>query len=125
MNVGFVNGVFDGLHAGHRFFLNKAREQCSWLIVAINDDDSVRARKGPGRPVSPLESRLRALRLAGLGDALIPFDGDPRPLIQALKPSVLIRGEDQSDEGAAWVQALVRIPRLSGISTTEIINASQ
>jgi len=124
MRIGFANGVFDGLHTGHRFFLQKAYDHCDWLIVAINDDDSVRARKGIGRPASPLESRLRTLRLAGVADAVLPFDGDPVPLIKAIKPTVLIRGEDQSDEGAEWVSTLVRIARLEGFSTTEILNAS-
>lgn len=124
MKVGFANGVFDGLHTGHRFFLQMAYKHCNWLILAINDDESVRARKGLGRPASPLESRLRTLRIAGLADAVVPFDGDPIPLIRALKPDVLIRGEDQSDEGAEWVPLTVRVPRLSGFSTTEMLNAS-
>lgn len=125
MKVGFANGVFDGLHTGHRFFIQKAYEHCDWLILAVNDDDSVRARKGLGRPSSPLQSRLRALRLSGLADAVLPFDGDPVPLIKAIKPAVLIRGEDQSDEGAEWTSKLIRVPRLVGFSTTEILNASR
>lgn len=125
MKVGFANGVFDGLHPGHRFFLQKAYDHCSWLILAINDDESVRARKGLGRPSSPLETRLRALRLAGLADAVLPFDGDPVPLIKALKPDVVIRGEDQTDEGSEFSPQLVRIPRLAGFSTTEMLNASK
>ena len=124
MKVGFANGVFDGLHPGHRFFIQKAYEHCSWLILAINDDESVRARKGLGRPSSPLEARLRALRLAGLADAIIPFDGDPIPLIKVLKPDVLIRGEDQSTEGAQFATRTAIIPRLAGFSTTEMLNAS-
>jgi len=124
MRVGFTNGVFDGLHAGHRFFLQKASEQCSWLIVAINTDESVRALKGQGRPIIPLESRLRNLYVTGLANAIVPFHGDPVPLITALRPDVLIRGEDQSDEGAQYVQAVVRLPRLEGFSTTAIIHAS-
>lgn len=125
MKVGFANGVFDGLHSGHRFFLEKAFEHCDWLIVAINDDDSVRNTKGLGRPISPLQTRLRAMQLSGLALAVLPFRGDPVPLIKAIKPDVLIRGEDQSDEGSEWVETLVRVPRLQGISTTEILNAAK
>lgn len=125
MRIGFVNGCFDGLHTGHKYFLQRAREQCSWLIVAVNTDESVRALKGDQRPVMPLETRIRDLYMSALGNAIIPFDGDPLPLIRAIKPDVLIRGEDQSDEGADLVQALIRIPRLQGISTTEILNASK
>jgi rfaE bifunctional protein nucleotidyltransferase chain/domain len=121
MRLGFTNGVFDGLHPGHRFFLQKARETCSWLIVAINTDESVRALKGQARPIIPLEARLRDLYVAGLADAIVPFHGDPVPLIQSLRPDVLIRGEDQSDEGAQYVQSIVRVPRLQGYSTTEIL----
>ncbi len=124
MKLGFANGVFDGLHAGHRFFLEKARAQCSWLVVAINTDESVRGLKGQGRPIMPLEARLRALYLTGFAHAILPFSGDPVPLIRTIHPDILIRGEDQSDEGAEYVQALVRVPRLEGFSTTRILHAS-
>lgn len=119
MKLGFANGCFDGLHAGHRFFLEKAKDQCTYLVVAINTDESVKAVNGGARPVVPLESRIRALHHLGVAHAIVPFDGDPVPLIMALKPDVLIRGERQSSEGAEWVPALVRLPKLSGLDVMD------
>src|SRR5262249_23560003 len=114
MKLGFANGCFDGLHAGHKFFLEKARNQCSYLVVAVNTDESVKAVKCNSRPVLPLEPRLRELHRIGWAHAIVPFDGDPVPLIKALKPDVLIRGEGQSAEGAELVPVLVRLSDLHG-----------
>jgi rfaE bifunctional protein nucleotidyltransferase chain/domain len=125
MKLGFANGCFDGLHAGHRFFLEKAKDQCSYLVVAINTDASVKEVKGGTRPVVPLESRIRALHHLGMAHAILPFDGDPVPLIKALKPDVLIRGERQSSQGAELVPVLIRLPKLEGFDCVENCDASQ
>ena len=63
----FTNGCFDILHAGHVGYLDEARELGDRLIVAINDDESVRRLKGDGRPVNRLEDRIRVLGRFGLG----------------------------------------------------------
>lgn len=120
MRIGFANGCFDKLHQGHRFFLEYAREYCDWLIVAVNADYSVRGRKGPERPFLDLHTRIRDLRSTMLVDAIIPFSGDPGPLLQQIRPDVLLRGEDQTTEGYEYAGKFIRIPRLQGFSTTAL-----
>ena len=120
MRIGFCNGCFDKLHHGHRFFLEYAREYADWLIVAVNSDESVRGRKGEERPFLSVYERMRDLKSTGLADAIIPFNGDPIPLLLAIRPHALIRGEDQSDEGREYAQRVFRVPRLHGFSTTEL-----
>ena len=77
--VGFTNGCFDLLHAGHVNYLDWARRHCDRLVVGLNTDASVRAQKGEGRPVN--SEAARAAVLAGLAavDAIVFFD-DPTPL---------------------------------------------
>ena len=97
--------------------------------MAVNSDASVRALKGPGRPVNELDSR--ALVLAGLAsvDLVTAFDeATPIALIEALRPDVLIKGADYTVEtvvGSEVVQAYggeVRLaPLVEGYSTTAAI----
>jgi len=98
LRVGFTNGCFDILHRGHVAYLAQARAWCDRLVVGVNSDRSVRALKGPDRPVNDLESR--ALVLAGLGsvDLVVPFDEDtPVKLIEAARPDVLVKGADYTE----------------------------
>src|SRR5205085_7680084 len=62
--IAFTNGCFDVLHAGHVQYLHEARAQADVLVVGLNSDSSVRALKGPSRPVNPQDTR--ALVLSGL-----------------------------------------------------------
>lgn len=120
MRVGFANGCFDGLHPGHDHFLRWAHDICDWLIVAVNSDESIRRLKGASRPFRPLAQRMLDLDRTCCPAAIIPFDGDPIPLLDQIRPDVLIRGEDQADEGRDFAHELVRVPRLHGYSTTEL-----
>jgi cytidyltransferase-like protein len=120
MRVGFCNGCWDNLHPGHDFFLRRAREHCDWLIVAVNSDESIRRLKGATRPFRPLAQRMLDLDRTCCAAAIIPFEGDPIPLLDQIQPHVLIRGEDQSSEGHEYAVDFVRIPRLNGYSTTEM-----
>ncbi len=90
-----TNGCFDVLHAGHVSYLEEAKSLGDRLIVAVNDDDSVRRLKGEPRPVNELQDRL--LVLAGLAavDWVVPFSEDtPTALIVELLPDVLVKGGD-------------------------------
>ena len=90
-----TNGCFDVLHAGHVSYLEEAKSLGDRLIVAVNDDASVRRLKGESRPINALEDRL--LVLAGLAavDWVVPFAEDtPARLIQAILPDVLVKGGD-------------------------------
>jgi D-beta-D-heptose 7-phosphate kinase/D-beta-D-heptose 1-phosphate adenosyltransferase len=85
-----TNGCFDVLHAGHVSYLEEAKSLGDRLIVAVNDDASVKRLKGDSRPINALEDRL--LVLAGLA---APFAEDtPARLIQAILPDVLVKGGD-------------------------------
>jgi rfaE bifunctional protein nucleotidyltransferase chain/domain len=122
--VGFTNGCFDKLHPGHRYFLRCCHDLCDWLIVAVNTDESVAKLKGPERPLVPLELRLQKLSECAHVDAVLPFDGDPIPLIAAIRPYVVFRGEDQQEERGTFQGEVIRIPRLPGFSTTELLKSA-
>lgn len=120
MIIGFTNGCFDGLHPGHDHFLRQARAICDWLVVAVNSDESIRRLKGASRPFKPLAQRMLDLDRTCCPAAIIPFDGDPIPLLKQIRPHVLIRGWDQSDEGKEHAQHFVRSSLLEGYSTTAL-----
>ena len=125
----FTNGCFDVLHSGHIHLFRQAKECGDILIVAVNDDLSVRNLKGSARPVFPLEERLEVLEAVEAIDYLISFSQQtPRELIQALLPDVLVKGGDwKSDEvvGRKEVEGaggrVIIIPYLPGRSSSEIL----
>jgi len=97
--VVFTNGCFDILHAGHVTYLEEAAALGDRLVVAINDDASVTRLKGPGRPVIPAEGRARVLEGLASVDWVVSFDEDtPEPLLQLLRPDVLVKGGDYTTD---------------------------
>lgn len=128
-----TNGCFDILHAGHVYYLQAARKLGDRLIVAVNDDASVKRLKGSGRPVNPLPRRMVVLDALTAVDWVLPFPEDtPERLIARLLPDVLVKGSDYSPDriaGASLVKAhggeVVVIDYLEGFSTTELIDALQ
>ena len=72
----FTNGCFDILHAGHVAYLSEARKLGDRLIVAVNDDDSVRRLKGDGRPVNAVDRRMSVLAGLQAVDWVVPFGED-------------------------------------------------
>jgi rfaE bifunctional protein nucleotidyltransferase chain/domain len=93
--IALANGCFDLLHVGHVRYLQSAAAEADRLIVAINDDDSVRALKGEGRPV--LAAADRAELVAGLrGVDYVVIFPEPTvgPLLDALRPDVHCKGTD-------------------------------
>lgn len=131
--VVFTNGCFDILHAGHVAYLEEARALGDRLIVAVNDDASVTRLKGVGRPVNPLEQRLRVLAGLSAVDWVVGFSEDtPEKLLEQLAPDVLVKGGDYGvDEvvGAEIVRAgggQVRVLSLvDDCSTTAIVDRIQ
>ena len=129
LKIGFTNGCFDIMHAGHVALLAAARAECDRLIVALNSDASTRRLKGPQRPVNPLHDRSAVIAAVGSVDAVISFDDDtPIELIRRLKPDVLIKGGDYTIAtvvGAAEVEAaggrVVLVGLVDGRSTTATI----
>jgi len=128
--IGFTNGCFDVLHAGHVTYLQKARAEADKLIVGLNSDKSVRRLKGPGRPIVPQEQRAIVLAALSSVDAVVVFDQDtPIELINAIKPEVLVKGSDYTEDrvvGArevkSWGGRVVLVPLVEGQSTSGIVS---
>ena len=127
--VVFTNGCFDVLHPGHIHSLEAARALGDCLIVGLNGDESVRALKGPDRPVLPAEERAEILASLESVDAVVVFeDLTPQKVIAALLPDVLVKGGDWPGNqivGREEVEAaggrVVLVDAVSGYSTTEIL----
>jgi rfaE bifunctional protein nucleotidyltransferase chain/domain len=125
--VVFTNGCFDLVHAGHLKVLERCRSHGDLLVVALNDDASVRRLKGPSRPILPLKERGALMAALKPVDFVTWFSEDtPYKLIAKLRPDVLVKGGDWkpgSIVGADLVKKVVRIPLVKGRSTTAIIQA--
>lgn len=129
----FTNGCFDILHAGHVAYLEEARALGDRLVVAVNDDASVRRLKGPGRPVNPLEMRLRVLSGLMAVDWVVGFPEDtPEALLAALRPDVLAKGGDYAAAGvvggdivAAYGGEVRVLGLVADLSTTAIVQRIQ
>jgi D-beta-D-heptose 7-phosphate kinase/D-beta-D-heptose 1-phosphate adenosyltransferase len=125
----FTNGVFDLLHPGHVRYLQHARMLGDALIVGVNSDRSVRANKGPGRPLTAELERVELLEALGCVDGAVVFDEDtPYAIIKTLAPDVLVKGADWAENaivGRDIVEAgggkVVRVPIEAGYSTTAIL----
>jgi len=93
----FTNGCFDIIHAGHVGYLNEAKKLGDRLVVAVNDDDSVRKLKGAGRPINPIDRRMAVLAGLEAVDWVVAFSEDtPEPLLERYQPEVLVKGGDYS-----------------------------
>jgi D-glycero-beta-D-manno-heptose 1-phosphate adenylyltransferase len=93
--IAFANGCFDLLHVGHVRYLAAAAQEADRLVVAVNDDDSVRRLKGEGRPILAAEHRAELVAALRPVDYVVIF-GDPTvgPLLEALRPDVHCKGTD-------------------------------
>ncbi len=145
--VAFTNGVFDLLHIGHVRYLQEARGLAGALIVALNSDASVRALKGPSRPLVPQAERAELLAALECVDRLVIFDSPTASdLVSLLQPEVYVKGGDYARAGAAPAERVeitsveqlskplpeapvalscgsrvVLVPYQQGYSTTELI----
>lgn len=97
--VVFANGAFDLLHAGHVRYLEAARREGDWLVVAVNSDASVARSKGPGRPIVPEAERAEIVAALESVDAVVVFEEDsPSALLDELKPDVHAKGTDYTSD---------------------------
>lgn len=125
----FTNGCFDILHQGHVSYLEEARKQGDCLVVGLNSDSSIRAIKGPDRPVNNEASRARVLAALGAVDFVTLFTEEtPHSLILALLPDMLVKGADwpvAQIVGASEVLAhggqVVNVPLVAEFSTSGLI----
>jgi D-beta-D-heptose 7-phosphate kinase/D-beta-D-heptose 1-phosphate adenosyltransferase len=125
----FTNGCFDILHVGHITLLEQCREFGDKVIIGLNSDASVRALKGPTRPLVSEGERARVLAALGAIDAVIIFDQPtPLELIQAVRPDVLVKGGDYTastivgaEDVVTWGGRVEIVPTVTGASTTNTI----
>jgi len=126
----FTNGCFDLIHGGHLEFLRSAKAFGDALMVAVNDDESVRRLKGPSRPILELAERQEILAAFQMVDLVVAFGEDtPLEIIQEISPQILVKGEDWREKGVVgsdWVTShggQVQLVRLrEGRSTSTIID---
>jgi D-beta-D-heptose 7-phosphate kinase / D-beta-D-heptose 1-phosphate adenosyltransferase len=127
--VAFTNGCFDVLHAGHVQYLAEARARADLLVVGLNSDASVRALKGPSRPVNAEAARAMVLAALEAVDYVSVFgEATPLELIRAVRPDVLVKGADYRKEqvvGADFVESYGGCVHLAalreGHSTTRLL----
>ena len=97
--IAFANGCFDLLHVGHIRYLESAAGEADLLIVAINDDASVRSLKGPGRPIMDAADRAELVAALRAVDYVVIFpEPTVGPLLEALRPDVHCKGTDYTVE---------------------------
>ncbi len=126
-----TNGCFDILHAGHVRYLQQARNMGDKLIVAVNDDDSVKRLKGEGRPVNTLNNRMQLLAALEMVDWVVAFSDDtPESLICSVMPNKLVKGGDYKPEEIAGFECVtanggevVVLDYHEGLSTSNTIQA--
>lgn len=127
--VVMTNGCFDILHAGHVSYLQQAKALGDRLIVAVNDDESVKRLKGDGRPVNQLDRRMAVLAGLASVDWVVSFSEDtPQRIIARLLPNMLVKGGDYQVEDIAGGKEVIAaggsvevLGFEDGVSTTAII----
>jgi rfaE bifunctional protein nucleotidyltransferase chain/domain len=129
LRIVFTNGVFDLLHPGHVRYLTAARAEGDVLLVAVNTDRSVRANKGPDRPITPEGERAEILAALQAVDAVVLFDEEtPAEIVGRIQPDVLVKGADWAADAIVGRETVelrggrvVRIDLAPGWSTSGII----
>jgi D-beta-D-heptose 7-phosphate kinase / D-beta-D-heptose 1-phosphate adenosyltransferase len=124
-----TNGCFDIIHAGHVNYLAKAKTLGDRLVVAINDDDSVKQLKGNSRPINVLKNRMTVLNALACVDWVVSFSEEtPEELIAMLEPDCLVKGGDYTEDqiaGATYVKnkggKVVVLPFEDGCSTSSML----
>jgi len=133
LSIGFTNGCFDLLHDGHVKTLAFARGRCNRLVVAVNDDGSVRRLKGTSRPINTLAARAAVLAALADVDLVVAFSANtPLSLIEEIQPDLLVKGGDYKEadivghdvvKGAGGVVLVA--PFHEGQSTTSLANLAR
>nr|WP_070743034.1 D-glycero-beta-D-manno-heptose 1-phosphate adenylyltransferase [Hymenobacter coccineus] len=124
----FTNGCFDLLHLGHVDYLEQARHLGGALVVGLNTDASV-SRLKPGRPLQDEQARARILASLAFVDAVVLFgEPTPRALIEAVRPDVLVKGNDYAIDGIVGHEFVLNnggqvltVPLVPGYSTSRIV----
>src|SRR5262245_46811261 len=125
-----TNGCFDVIHPGHVELFRRAKDLGHYLLVAVNSDRSVRALKGPGRPLQGEQARAAVVAALRPVDGVILFDEEtPLRLIESLLPDVLVKGGDYAPDQVVGREAVERaggrvviVPLLPGYSSSSILD---
>ena len=128
--VVFTNGCFDILHAGHVTYLEKARSFGDCLVLGLNSDSSVKANKGPSRPINSENDRVKVVGALKAVDYVVLFgEQTAEALIAKVKPDVYVKGGDYTLDTlpeAKIVQSyggqVEFVQMVEGRSTTRIID---
>lgn len=129
----FTNGCFDLLHVGHIRYLQEAKNQGDFLVVALNTDASVQKLKGPTRPIQNENDRAEILAALACVDATFLFSEEtPEKVIHAIHPDVLVKGGDWkinqivgSDFVLSYGGQVKSLNFVDGKSTTSLIEKSK
>ena len=127
--VGFTNGAFDIVHAGHVAYLEDASKICDVLVVSVNTDDSVKQYKDDGRPINKLEDRQKVIAALGsVGYVTAHPERRMATTIEILKPNLYIKGGDYSPKTMTSTPVIeklggksVVLKLVQGVSTTDVI----
>jgi D-beta-D-heptose 7-phosphate kinase/D-beta-D-heptose 1-phosphate adenosyltransferase len=126
----FTNGCFDVVHRGHIEFLKFCKLQADIVVVGLNSDTSVKAIKGPDRPINNQYDRAAVLAALETVDYITVFDEpDPLHLIEQVRPDVLVKGQDWAEKGVvgrefveSYGAKVVLAPLVEGKSSTTVID---
>ena len=127
-----TNGVFDLLHVGHARYLAQARSLGDALVVAVNDDASVRRLKGPSRPIVPVADRAELVAALAVVDYVVTFgERTADRVVEALQPDIYVKGGDYGPDRPPPEAATVHgyggevhiLPFVENRSTSELIQA--
>lgn len=124
----FTNGCFDLIHFGHIQYLSKAADTGDFLIIGLNSSSSVRALKGPSRPINDEETRIHVIASFEFVRAVVVFEElTPENLIHVIRPDILIKGGDYEEKniiGSDYVKSyggkVATIPFVDGYSSSVI-----
>jgi rfaE bifunctional protein nucleotidyltransferase chain/domain len=124
-----TNGCFDLLHVGHVRYLQAARRLGDFLAVGVNSDASVRALKGPERPLVPEHERAEVLAALACVDAVVIFaEPTAERLVARLRPEIYVKGDDYAEAElpearvvAAWGGEVRLLPTVPGASTSALV----
>ena len=130
MQIGFISGCFDGhLHKGHKFILNKIKEKCDYVVVALNNDEYIRRHKR--EPIVDEHERKSELYIFGVDEVVIFSEDSPIDIIKAIQPDYIFVGNDYELENVvgypeckSWGGEVVIIDRIGDYSTTKIAESS-
>jgi len=123
--IGVTNGCFDLLHPGHLHILYSLAERVHYVFVLVNDDESVRKLKGEGRPIIPIEDRLRILASIEVVDYVASFHGEsPMDAISMIQPDILAKGDDWEGKeirSSKFAKETIFIEQYRDYSTSSLI----